>query len=274
MKNNILFLILLLFANVALGGKPKIVASITPIASIVSMLVDGAAEVVAIDISAGCPHHYQMYPSDKDKIAHSQMLIFIDDSFEGFAGKIFSRFQDKTVKISELHSINFLDTNGQKNWHFWLDLKNVLALQEELSNILLKYFPELKDTILSNKNKAQAKITSLAKLKQRELTSVNELVILSDSLEHFFAGMDAKIIKLYQRANSSLRDFKNLERILNTDRPQCIVIDNTQDPNIYKKFNKKIIQVESENWTVAVNISQNLFYTKYLEMMNQFKDCQ
>jgi len=273
-KNKILLLILVLFANAALGGKPRIVTSITPIAAIVSMLVDGAAEVVAIDISAGCPHHYQMRPSDKDKIADSQMLIFIDDSFDGFAGKLFASFQDKTVKISELNSINFLDTNGQKNWHFWLNLKNVLAFQEELANILLKYFPELKDTILSNKNKAQAKITSLMKLKQRELKSVNELVILSDSFEHFFAGMDARIIKLYQRANSSLRDFKNLEHILNTDRPQCIVIDNTQDSAIYKKFNKKIIQVESENWTAEGNISRDLFYTKYLEMINRLKDCR
>ena len=274
MKNKILLLILVLFANAALGAKPRIVTSITPIAGIVSMLVDGAAEVVAIDISAGCPHHYQMRPSDKDKIADSQMLIFIDDSFDVFAGKLFARFQDKTVKISELNLINFLDANGQKNWHFWLDLKNVLAFQEELANILLKYFPELKDTILSNKNKAQAKITSLMKLKQRELESVNELVILSDSFEHFFAGMSTRIIKLYQRENSSLRDFRNLEHILNTDQPQCIVIDNTQDSAIYKKFSKKIIQIESENWTVDDNMLRDLFYTKYLEMINQLKDCR
>ena len=274
MQNKILLLILVLFANAALGGQPKIVTSITPIASIVSMLVDGTVEVVAIDVSAGCPHHYQMRPSDKDKIADSQMLIFIDDSFDGFAGKLFSKFQEKTVKISELNSVNFLDKNGKKNWHFWLDLKNVLAFQEELANILLKYFPELEDTILSNKNKAKAKITSLTKLKQHELKSINELVILSDSFEHFFAGMDARIIKLYQRANSSLRDFENLEHILNTDRPQCIVIDSTQDSATYKKFNKKIIQIESENWTVDDNILRDLFYTKYLRMINQLKDCR
>jgi len=273
-KNKILLLILVLLANAALGGQPKIVTSITPIASIVSMLVDGAVKVVAIDVSAGCPHHYQMRPSDKDKIADSQMLIFIDDSFDGFAGKLFSKFQDKTVKISELNSVNFLDENGQKNWHFWLDLKNVLAFQEEIANILLKYFPELEDIILSNKNKAKAKITSLIKLKQHELKSINELVILSDSFEHFFAGMDARIIKLYQRANSSLRDFENLEHILNTDRPQCIVIDSTQDSATYKKFNKKIIQIESENWTVGDNMSRDLFYTKYLKMINQLKDCR
>ncbi len=264
----------MLFANTALSGQPKIVTSITPIASIVSMLVDGTVKVVAIDVSAGCPHHYQMRPSDKDKIADSQMLIFIDDSFDGFAGKLFSKFQDKTVKISELNSVNFLDENGQKNWHFWLDLKNVLAFQEELANILLKYFPELEDIILSNKNKAKAKITSLTKLKQHELKSINELVILSDSFEHFFAGMDARIIKLYQRANSSLRDFENLEHILNTDRLQCIVIDSTQDSATYKKFNKKIIQIESENWTVGDNMSRDLFYTKYLKMINQLKDCR
>ena len=264
------------FVNVAFGAQPKIVTSITPIASIISMMTEGAAEVVAIDASAGCPHHYQMRPSDKDKVINSKMLIYIDDSFDGFAGRLFANFKGKTVKLSELESINFMDGNGQKNWHFWLDLKNILALHTELSAILLKEFPELEYNILASQNKIKAKITSLMQLKENELKSVGELVILSDSLAHFFTDVDAQIIKLYQKSNSSLKDLENLEYVLNTDIPQCIVIDSAQDPEIYKKFNKKIIQLESENWSLDNNMSDSwdLFCTKYLKMINQLQGCR
>lgn len=275
-KNKILLLILVLFVNVAFAAKPKIVTSITPIASIISMMTEGAAEVVAIDASAGCPHHYQMRPSDKDKVINSKMLVYIDDSFDGFAGLLFTNFGGKIVKLSELKSINFLDENGQKNWHFWLDLKNILALHAELSEILLKEFPELEYNILASQNKIKAKITSLMQLKENELKSVGELVILSDSLAHFFTDADAQIIKLYQKSNSSLKDLENLEYVLNTDIAQCIVIDSAQNLKSYKKFNKNIIQLESENWALSNDESSSwdLFCTKYLKMINQLQGCR
>lgn len=276
MNNKILLLTLVLFANVAYGARPKIVTSITPIASIISMMTENAAEIVAIDMSAGCPHHYQMRPSDKDKVINAKMLVYIDDSFDGFAGRLFTKFKGKTVKLSELKSINFVDDSGKKNWHFWLDLQNILALHNELSDILLKEFPELEYSIISSQNKIKAKITSLMQLKNNELKSIGELVVLSDSLAHFFIDVDTKITKLYQKSNSSLKDLEKLEYALNSDLPQCIVIDSSQDPEAYRKFNKKIIQLDSENWSLENDMSGSwdLFCNKYLKMINQLQGCR
>lgn len=63
---------------------PKIVTSTTPIASIVSVLVKDKARVVAInDVSSGCPHHYHMKPSDKDKVvgADRQYISMISSMY-------------------------------------------------------------------------------------------------------------------------------------------------------------------------------------------------
>lgn len=274
MKNKILFLILVNLISFSTYAKPRIVTSITPIASIVSMLTEDAVDIVAIDAAAGCPHHYHLRPSDKLKVSEAQMLIFIDDSFDSFAAKLSSNFEGKVVKVSSFDSIDFLVKDGQTNWHFWLDLNNVLALQKELSEILVREFPELQPIIL--KNKAKEKINSLLTLKKNTLKSVGELVVLNDSFEHFFKEADSNVIRLYKQESSSLKKLENLEHILEAKHRQCIIIDSSQDASTYKRFNKKVIQIESENWVVHENMqgSWDLFCTKYLKMINQLKSCR
>ncbi len=276
MKNKILFLILILFVNINAYAKPKISTSITPIASIVSMLTENNAEISAINLVAGCPHHYQMRPSDKEKLASAKILIYIDDHFDGYAAHLASNFKGRVVKISEFESINFIDGDDHKNWHFWFDLDNVLALQEELATIIKLEIPELAKIVDDNMNKAKAKIKSLKHLKKHDLASHGEIVMLSHSLAHFIKGMDGPIIKLYQKHSSSLKDFDNLEYILNTDQPQCIVLDSLQDPKIFEKYNKKIVQLDSENWEMPNDMSDSsdLFCTKYLKMINQLRTCR
>ncbi len=269
--------IILFFVNIAIATPPKIVTSITPIASIISMITKDVAKIVAIDASNGCPHHYHVRPSDKEKIDNAKLLVYIDDHFDSFSKHLFADSQEEVIQISDLESINFTDSNGQKNWHFWLSLDNILKLNNEFVSILSKKFPDLKTDIIKNQDNFKMKIRSLAESKKSALKSISTLVLLSDSLEHFFTEIDqnTKIIKLYQKQYPSLKYLSKIEKTLNSDSNQCIVIDNTQDPTLYKKFNKKIIQLESENWSVKDFNSEisDLFYTKYTNLINQLQDC-
>ena len=156
--------------------------------------------------------------------------------------------------------------NRRETWH------ELVTRNKEMHQIK---FPKLKNVILANKDKSKTKIQSLIELKKHELESISELVVLSDSVEHFLRGMTNPIIKLYQKPNSSLKEINNLEKAMSAEHKQCIIIDSTQDASVYKKFNTKIIQIESENWSLEKNMhnSSNLFYTKYLKMINQLTEC-
>ena len=162
------------------------------------------------------------------------------------------------------------------NWHIWLDLNNALALQEEVVSYLSSEFPAIKDAVLSNLEESRVQIAELMKLKADALKSVGELVVLSHSLEHFFTGSEAKITKLYQKSNSSLNDFAKLDSTLNVDSDLCIVLDSTQDPKAYEKYNKKIVQLESENWVLddCMHGDSKLFYNKYINIINNLKACK
>ncbi|WP_322777216.1 metal ABC transporter substrate-binding protein [Candidatus Megaera venefica] len=275
MKYRLVLVLFILMSSLSANAKPKIVTSITPIASLVAMLTEDEADVIAINTSSGCPHHYQMKPSDKEKIFDAKMLIYIDDNFESFAGKLAEKFKGKVIKISDFGSINFQDDKDAINWHFWLDLDNVLALHEELAEVIIKEVPELKLIVESNRNKARAKIKSLIQLKDHELSSIKDMVVVSDSFEHFFNGIDAGVVKLYQKEHSSLKDYSDIESILNNQTNQCVVVDSNQDDSVYKKFNKRIVKIDSENWiSEDENGSKvDLFCKKYLEMIELLKQC-
>ncbi len=276
MRYRIILPLLILLSSFYANAKPKILTSITPLASLVAMLTEDIAEVTAINISSGCPHDYQMKPSDKTKILNAKIFIYIDENFDSFAANLAEKFKGRVVKISDFKTLNFQDYKGAINWHFWLDLNNVLILHDELVEILIKEIPELKTTIESNRDNARSKIQSLISLKENEVSFTEEIVLVSDSLEHFFKNVNANVARLYQKTYSSLKDYSDIKNILGSTTSQCIIIDARQDETIYKKFNKKIVKLDSENWGKENKdvLKTDLFYTKYLEMINLLKACK
>lgn len=257
-------------------AKPRIVASSMPLASIVLMLTGENAEVVTIDTAGSCPHHYHARPSDRLKFQNAAMVIYIDDDFEGYMSKMLQDYSGVKVKISDISEIKMKNSDGEVNWHFWLDLDNVLALQIILAEKIKAIYPELDIVISENLAKYRERIFELTLLKRAELENLNEIILLSDSLEYFFSDIEVKLIKLYKRENSSLKYLGNLEESIKEQSKQCLVIDESQDPKSYQRFNKKIIQLDSENWNASDKIKKDgsLYFVKYLEMINKLKGCQ
>ena len=279
MKNKLVILTLILWriliSDTAFAAKPKIVASITPIAGIVAMLTQDSAQVSAINISAGCPRHYHMKPSDANKILNADLLIYIDDNFDSFTKKLAQKFQGEVIRAGDISSLNLNDGINRINRHFWLDLNNIIPLQEVVANSLINQFPWIKEAISSNLNDSVTLVKSLTELKKLELESLPQLIVVSDSLEHFFKNEKVDIIKFYQQNGTSLQNFSKLEQILNSDIPQCIILDSSQNENIYKRFKKKIVKLNSENWATKNNIiDANLFYEQYVDILHRLRDCK
>ncbi|NRB10267.1 MAG: zinc ABC transporter substrate-binding protein [Rickettsiaceae bacterium] len=275
MKNKfIILLILLLFHGKALA-EIKIVASINPIASIVSMLVGDAAKVTAIDIADGCPHHYHAKPSDLEQVANATMVIYIDENFDGFISKMLENSHAIKLRISDLEALDFQGADDKVNWHFWLDLDNVMKFSQLLAEELAVFFPELKPVISKNLFKSMEQLAELKVAKDKVIKETKKIVLFNDSLEHFFQGY-SNVSRMYHNSNVSLKYIWQIHSKLNDDPSQCIVLDLTQDTALYQKFTNPIVQLDSENWhvdtTLGIEKSQH-FYYKYREMINELKKC-
>ena len=253
--------------NNTVFAKPKIVASISPITSIIAMLVEDKAELTTIAITNSCPHHYHLKPSDLKKIKDASLVVYINDEFDGFAAKLMKSHNNNVMKISDIKSIKIIDNN----WHFWLDLSNIKILLDELAIILARNFPEIRNDIYLNLDKAKKQIEELDKIKNQKLSDLPHVILLSDSLEYFFSFNKENNTRLYQSHNSP-RYLSRLEKLLNKSEKNCLILSSDQPKEFYKRFNTKIIELESENWADSGKIEQ-LFYKKYIKMIDEVVKC-
>jgi len=279
MKNKIT--LLLVFLTIILNNqlaysKPNILVTITPIASIVAMLTKDKADIVILDTSGGCPHHHSAKPSDKSLIDNSEMVIYIDDQFDSLVSSMLLNYKGKKVRISDFSSIDFKGIDGQHNWHFWLDLNNVKLILKDIADNIIKTFPEIKKDVTKNLAESYVIIDNLDKLKQSKLVKLESSVLLSDSLEHFFKSINNSEVKVFDISNASLKNIQKLDDVLSSESLKCIVLDVNQNSQSYSKYNKLIIQLDSENWTLKdkTNINGNLFVDQYSKMINLVESCK
>lgn len=279
MKNKIKLLIALVIffsGRSCVYANPNIVVTITPLASLVFMLTKNKANVLALDKAGGCPHHHHAKPSDKLAIDNSDMIIYIDEDFDNVISPLLSNYRGKKVKISEFDSIDFKSIEGRVNWHFWLDLKNIKELQKQLAAIIIQSFPEITLNVQENLQEALINIDTLDNLKQYKLANLASVALLSDSLEHFFKSIKNSQLHILQTVNTSLKNMKKLDDALSSDKIKCIILDIDQNAEFYKKYNKIIVQLDSENWTLKDNVGgvDGIFFDKYFKMINQLNVCK
>ena len=257
-------------------AKPKIVTTISPVAGMIAMLTGDSAEVISLNTNGGCPHHYHLKPSDLKHINDADIIIYIDEKFDGKIIKLSKKSNAHLIRISDNKQINFTDEAGNNNYHFWLDLNNILPLQQEVSQALIKLMPEIEQTLIANQARALQDINALTRLKNDGLINLPELIIISDSLEHFFKNTKLNIIKAYYSSeHASLQNYSKLKQILKTDKSQCIVLDRDQNIDIYKKFSKTTAQIDSENWQInQPKIDHNFYYNQYIKIINQLNSCR
>lgn len=220
-------------------GAPNIIVSIVPIATIVSMLTNYDINITILDKNSGCPHHHQAKFSDKVNLADSEMIIYIDKDFENIHQLFPKDYKGTIVQISDFENIKLKTNKGLNNYHFWLDLDNVLIIQLELANIIINKFPHLKENIIKNLAKAQDKIKLLKIEKEEKLKGLDSVIILTDSVEHFFKGLNFKDLYLFEMNNSSLSNFNKLNKLLISAIYNCIIISEEQDEKPYLKYGGK-----------------------------------
>ncbi len=277
MKSKFLLILFLFFASFkALAiEKPmlRIVTSITPLASIAQLLVKDLASISAIVTTNACPHHYSSKVSDLEKVRSADIIIYIDEQFDGFAAKLIRTHQVNNLKISSFTGLKIIKNNNQINWHLWLDLSNVEIILIQLAKELIKLKPELEKDINYNLQQSRNQLKELKTIKQNLLTTLPSLVLLNDSVEYFFIDNPKHdITNLYEPKNKSLYYMTKLETLVRSKEQPCLILSQEQNPQIYQKFERPIIQLTSENWTLADGVLLP-FYNQYLKMIQQVASC-
>ena len=263
-KFRVLFIFIILSSYEASATRVKVVTSITPIASLVSMIAEDKVEISSIAKDQGCPHHYTMKPSDLKLFQNVDLFIYIDSKFDSFTDKIIPKIQGHILGISTLDGIR-IENN---NWHLWLLPKNAMIILESITQSLCAISQENQALFKRNLAVNLKKMEQLERERVQSIGNITQAVLLSDSAEYLFLDTHSNYEKFYQ--NYENLSIKARATLLDLKKKGACFIANNHNSELYRKLlgpDATIATISTENWTIS-NPLKLLYYREYTEILD------
>jgi len=205
----------LLLAMSAAHAEPKVVASIKPVHSLVSAVMEGVGKPDLIVTGAGSPHDYALKPSQAALLEKASLIFWIGHEFEAFLEKPVATIGEKAQSIElidtpglrklaqreggafeehdesnhngEDHAAKHDDHHEEFDLHFWLDPENAKILTTRIANTLVAADPENASRYEANAKATRAKLDVLSNETSAMLAPVQGkgFIVFHDAYQYF-----------------------------------------------------------------------------------------
>jgi len=212
----------------------KVVASIKPIHSLVSYLMDGVGKPDLIVDGYASPHGFAMKPSHAKMLQNADLIFWVGEDLENFLEKPLKSIAKKAEKI-ELMEINGLKklkfrernifeghddhghkekkhddhghkekkhddhghekhAHGEHDPHIWLDPLNAKVILSEMAEHLVEKDPSNASTYKSNLKKAHKALDNLTKKIKSDLKGDFKSIVFHDAYQYFEKRFDVNVL--------------------------------------------------------------------------------
>ena len=212
----------------------KVVASIKPIHSLASYLMDGIAKPDLIVDGYASPHGFAMKPSHAKMLQNADLIFWVGEDLESFLEKPLSSIAKKAEKIELLETkglqvLKFRERNifdehdhddhghddhgkkeddhddhghddhdghahGEFDPHIWLDPINAKAMLNEMAEHLIENDPKNEAKYKSNLAKALQEIDKLTIDVMTDLSSSVASIVFHDAYQYFEKRFNVNIL--------------------------------------------------------------------------------
>ncbi|WNJ98894.1 zinc ABC transporter substrate-binding protein [Thalassospiraceae bacterium LMO-JJ14] len=195
----VLALCLSLRAVSATAEPVRVVTTIKPVHSLVSMVLAGVAEPYLIVRGASSPHGFAMRPSDARALAHADVIFWVGPELETFMIKpletlpasarvvAFVDDDDAHGKENGAHEHQgHLHSDGE-DLHIWLDPAQAVEMIEQIAATMSAALPAQAPRIKKNTADAIEQLISVDAEVRRLVAPLQDdyLVVLHDAYDHF-----------------------------------------------------------------------------------------
>ena len=212
----------------------KVVASIKPIHSLASYLMDGVGKPDLIVDGYASPHGFAMKPSHAKMLQNADLIFWVGEDLENFLEKPLKSIAKKAEKI-ELMEINGLKklkfrernifeghddhghkekkhddhghkekkhddhghekhAHGEHDPHIWLDPLNAKVILSEMAEHLVEKDPSNASTYKSNLKKAHKALDNLTKKIKSDLKGDFKSIVFHDAYQYFEKRFDVNVL--------------------------------------------------------------------------------
>ena len=229
----ILTLLSFLTTFTSANAEIKVVASIKPIHSLVSYLMDGIGKPDLIVDGYASPHGFAMKPSHAKMLQNADLIFWVGEDLENFLEKPLSSIAKKAekielIEIKGLQVLKFRERNifdehdhdhghddhgkkeddhddhghddheghahGEFDPHIWLDPINAKAMLNEMAEHLIENDPKNEAKYKSNLANALKEIDKLTIDVMTDLSSSVSSIVFHDAYQYFEERFNVKVL--------------------------------------------------------------------------------
>ena len=212
----------------------KVVASIKPIHSLASYLMDGIGKPDLIVDGYSSPHGFALKPSHAKMLQEADIIFYVGEDLENFLEKPLKSIAKKAEKIElmeikGLNKLKFRERNifdghddhghdedghkeddhddhghdehgheghahGEHDPHIWLDPENAKVILNEMVEHLIENDEKNASTYKKNLKKAQKDLDKLLKKVKSDLNKDFKSIVFHDAYQYFEKRFDVNVL--------------------------------------------------------------------------------
>ena len=288
----------------------KVVASIKPIHSLASYLMEGVGKPSLIVDGYASPHGFALKPSHAKMLQEADIIFWIGEDLENFLEKPLSSIAKKSEKIElmEAHGLNKLkfrernifddhDDHGHKKKddhddhddheghhhgefdpHIWLDPINAKIILNEMVEHLIENDAKNASTYKSNLDKALKDIDKLTMEVMTELNQSTSSIVFHDAYQYFEKRFNVNVLGAFTVNTDVMpgaEQLSEIREIIEHDKVACVFSEPQFNPDIIKAVAKDM-NIKTgiiDPLGATLNPGKDLYFDLIKNMSKSFKGC-
>ena len=291
----------------------KVVASIKPIHSLASYLMDGIAKPDLIVDGYASPHGFAMKPSHAKMLQNADLIFWVGEDLENFLEKPLKSIAKKAekielIEIKGLQVLKFRERNifdehdhddhgkkeddhddhghddhdghahGEFDPHIWLDPINAKAMLNEMAEHLIENDPKNEAKYKSNLAKALQEIDKLTIDVMTDLSSSVSSIVFHDAYQYFEERFNVKVLGAFTVNTDVMpgaEQLAEIREIIEHDKVACVFSEPQFNPDIINAVAKdmKIKTGVLDPLGATLDPGKDLYFDLIRNMSASFKGC-
>ena len=291
----------------------KVVASIKPIHSLTSYLMDGVKKPDLIVDGYASPHGFAMKPSHAKMLQEADLIFWVGEDIESFLVKPLGSIAKKAEKIElmEIRGINKLkfrernifeghDDHGHKeddhddhakkedghddhahgefDPHIWLDPLNAKKILKEMAKHLIENDQANESIYKENLKKANKDLDKLVKQVKSELNKDFKSIVFHDAYQYFEKRFEVNVLGAFTVNTDVLpgaEQLSEIREIIEHEKVTCVFSEPQFNPNIINAVAKdtNIKTGVLDPLGATLNPGKGLYFDLISNMAKSFKGC-
>jgi len=271
----------------------RVVASIRPIHSLLSQLMQGVAEPILLLDQNQSAHHFSLRPSQRNTLSHADIFFWVGEPLESFMPRVIKALprQVKTVALIANKKLQLLEPRSadqQHNHghgdtpidpHIWLSIDNALLMAEQMRQVLVIRDPARQATYQQNFQHLKTRILELKQLITKSLNSKDfNYLVYHDAFQYFEAGLN--IAPLAAISNDEehapgMRHLVFINQLIHQKNISCIIFNTSQAPAVARKLTQSgnIQQLFVQPLGQNFNPGPELYFQLISSLASAYQQC-